>query len=129
MPLIYSGQEEPFLDSISFFYKDTILFNKFERASFYQTLLQLRSSNPALAANASFAKEKIGNEKAIYAFTRSAGGKRILVITNLSNQPQTVSITNTALHGKATDVFTKAAVSIDANTITLNPWDYKVYAY
>jgi len=129
MPLIYSGQEEPFLDSISFFYKDTILFNKFERASFYQTLLTLRSSNAALAANASFSKEKIGNEKAVYAFTRAAGGKKILVITNLSNQPQTVSITNTTLHGKATDVFINAAVTIDANNITLNPWDYKVYAY
>src|SRR5436189_4596771 len=28
IPLIYSGQEEPFLDSVSFFYKDTITFSR-----------------------------------------------------------------------------------------------------
>ena len=42
VPLIYSGQEEPFLDSISFFYKDTITFAKFARADFYSKLLHLR---------------------------------------------------------------------------------------
>ena len=30
VPLIYSGQEEPVLDSVSFFYKDTIMFSKFK---------------------------------------------------------------------------------------------------
>ena len=46
VPLIYSGQEEPFLDSISFFYKDTITFKNYNRAKFYKTLLELRK-NPA----------------------------------------------------------------------------------
>src|SRR5256714_2666315 len=56
VPLIYSGQEEPFLDSVSFFYKDTITFNKFSRAPFYKTLLSLRKENTALDGNAPFSK-------------------------------------------------------------------------
>jgi glycosidase len=62
VPLIYSGQEEPVLDSISFFYKDTISFAKLARANFYKTLLNLRKSNPALAANASFKKLSTSND-------------------------------------------------------------------
>ena len=42
IPEIYSGQEEPFLDSISFFYKDTITFHNYARANFYSKLLHLR---------------------------------------------------------------------------------------
>jgi len=56
VPLVYSGQEEPFLDSISFFIKTPYYLEKYSRASFYKTLLDLRRSNPALAANASFKK-------------------------------------------------------------------------
>src|SRR5258708_4715985 len=36
-PLIYSGQEEPVLRSLSFFEKDTIQFKNLERAAFYKT--------------------------------------------------------------------------------------------
>ncbi len=63
VPLVYSGQEEPFLDSISFFYKDTISFGKFQRAPFYKTLLELRKSTPALAANASSRKVVVGDTR------------------------------------------------------------------
>src|SRR2546423_9072346 len=56
VPLIYSGQEEPVLDSISFFYKDSIHFHSFSRSAFYKTLLNLRKQNAALAANAPFSK-------------------------------------------------------------------------
>ncbi|MEI9810177.1 MAG: alpha-amylase family glycosyl hydrolase [Bacteroidota bacterium] len=49
VPLIYSGQEEPVLDSISFFYKDTITFKKLGRSKFYKTLLELRKNNPGIS--------------------------------------------------------------------------------
>ncbi len=44
VPLIYSGQEEPVLDSISFFYKNPIVFGKYQRAAFYKKLLNLRTN-------------------------------------------------------------------------------------
>ncbi|HJS56155.1 MAG TPA: alpha-amylase family glycosyl hydrolase, partial [Chitinophagaceae bacterium] len=35
IPLVYSGQEEPVLEALPFFEKDTIIFKQFERAEFY----------------------------------------------------------------------------------------------
>lgn len=48
VPLIYSGQEEPVTDSISFFYKDAIEFGKYERAAFYKTLLDLKKKKRSI---------------------------------------------------------------------------------
>jgi alpha-amylase len=70
VPLIYSGQEGPFLDSVSFFYKDTINFGSYKRAAFYKTLLNLRKNNAALAADASFKKVDAGSPDQLYAFVR-----------------------------------------------------------
>ncbi|HVF82340.1 MAG TPA: alpha-amylase family glycosyl hydrolase, partial [Flavisolibacter sp.] len=88
VPLIYSGQEEPVLDSVSFFYKDTISFTKLARANFYKTLLNLRKTNSALAANASFKKLRTSNDAAMFAFERENTGNKILVVLNLSKTAQ-----------------------------------------
>ena len=83
IPLIYSGQEEPFLDSISFFYKDTITFHKYARAKFYSNLVTFKKNNNALAANASFKKLHTSNDENVYAFERISGNDKIIVIVNL----------------------------------------------
>jgi glycosidase len=130
VPLIYSGQEEPVLDSISFFYKDTIKFGKYQRASFYKKLLNLRSSNAALAANASFTKLTTSADEAIYAFVREQNGKKVLVVTNLSKAPQTVTINNALILGEATDIFTAKKDNLqNSHTFNLNAWGYLVYDY
>lgn len=130
VPLIYSGQEEPFLDSISFFYKDTITFNKYERAKFYHTLLHLRKNNPALAANASFKKLSTTNDDAIYAFERRIGSNKIVVITNLSNKPQDFTIKEIDISGNPINIFTSQKEKLQANkTLHLDGWHYLVYRY
>lgn len=129
VPLIYSGQEEPVLDSLSFFYKDTIHFNKFERAPFYKTLLAFRKSNPAMASNALFHKVIAGNEKAIYAYTREGGGKKAFIILNLSGKAQEIKITDPALYGKALDIFSNQTIEISDKVFSINAWGYKVYSY
>ncbi len=129
IPLIYSGQEEPVLDSISFFYKDPIHFGHFGRAKFYHTLLELRKTNPALAANAKFAKVQAGDPKAVYAYTREDGGKKVLVILNLSSKPQKIRITDTALPGNATNVFMGITEQLTNKVWGIEPWGYAVYAY
>ncbi len=129
VPLIYSGQEEPFLDSISFFYKDTILFNKYARTPFYRTLLTLRKTNKALDADASFTKLSTSKDETIYAFVRQNNNQKIMVITNLSNQPQTFTI-NYSMPPLLQDVFTKRMDEIHKNEkVTLPAWGYKVYSY
>jgi len=129
VPLIYSGQEEPVTDSISFFYKDTIRFGKYSRAKFYQTLLHLRTSNAALAANATFTRVNAGNEKAIYAYSREAGSKKILVILNLSANAEKAQLTEDRLFGEATNVFAGAKEMVNNKPFTIEPWGYIIYAY
>jgi len=130
VPLIYSGQEEPYLDSISFFYKDTITFGKYGRADFYKTLLELRNSNAALAGNASFTKIKTNNDAAVYAYLRQNGTKKVLVILNLSNKDGDCVLNNNMIEGKATNIFSKQTEDLkDGQTFKLKPWDYLVYSY
>jgi alpha-amylase len=129
VPLIYSGQEEPVLDSISFFYKDAIEFKNYKRAKFYKTLLQLRKNNPALASNASFKKILLGDEKAIYAYTREAEGKKVLVILNLSSGEQTIKITDTSLYGEPYNVFMGTKEPVSGAEWKIEPWGYVIYVY
>jgi alpha-amylase len=128
VPLIYSGQEEPTPDSISFFYKDTIEFSNLQRAAFYKTMLNLRRTNPALAANAKFTRLKLGNEKAVYAYTRSSGNNEVLVILNLSSEQQEINSAGTALKGSMTNVFTGRQEPVENLFARLNPWDYLVFS-
>jgi glycosidase len=126
VPLIYSGQEEPFLDSVRFFAKDTITFNKLERANFYKTLLNLRKVNSALATNASFKKLKTSNDAAIYSYEREKDGNKVLVVTNLSNQKQEFTWTDKPSGGNWKNVFTGAQEAVSDN-FAIEPWGYAVY--
>lgn len=129
LPLIYSGQEEPVLDSISFFYKNPIKFDKFQRAPFYKTLLTLRKNNPALAVDAAYNKLESNNDDAIYAFTREKAGKKVLVVLNLSNKPQTATLTGN-IAGEAQNVFAgKQETLTNKQSFVLAPWGYFVYSY
>ncbi|MFT3844194.1 MAG: alpha-amylase family glycosyl hydrolase [Lacibacter sp.] len=129
VPLIYSGQEEPFLDSLSFFYKDTITFAKYERAAFYKTLLNLRKNTQALAIDAAYTKLESGNDDAVFAFTREKGGKKVLVVLNLSNKPQITAIKGN-IGGEPENVFAgKKEKVTDGQNFSLAPWGYLVYSY
>jgi alpha-amylase len=126
VPLIYSGQEEPFLDSLRFFYKDTISFGKYERANFYKTLLQLRKNNAALAANAAFKKLATSNDAAIYAFEREKNGKRVLIVTNLSPQRHEFKWLGRPSSAQGKNVFSGANEPI-GETFAIEAWGYVVY--
>jgi glycosidase len=129
VPLVYSGQEEPVLDSLSFFYKDTIHFNKFERAGFYKTLLELRKNTPALASNASFRKVEAGNPNSVYAYLRENGNSRVLVLLNLSAKEEEIQLKDPALQKQALQVFTGKKELLGSGVKKLGPWGYEVYVY
>jgi glycosidase len=124
VPLVYSGQEEPVLDSISFFYKDTIPFTKLSRAGFYKSLLTLRKNNPALAANASFKKMRTSNDAAMYAFERESGGHKVLVVLNLSKTPQRFTWTDQPSEKEWNNVF---LMNKEPVLTSIEPWGYTVY--
>lgn len=126
VPLIYSGQEEPFLDSVSFFYKDTIMFSKFSRAGFYKTLLNLRKNNSALAADASFKKLATNNDAAMYAFEREKGGNKVLVVLNLSKQAQNFTWKDQPSEKEWNNIFLGNKEPVDKG-FGIEPWGYAVY--
>ncbi|HWJ92076.1 MAG TPA: alpha-amylase family glycosyl hydrolase [Flavisolibacter sp.] len=126
VPLIYSGQEEPFLDSVRFFYKDTITFGRFKRAPFYRTLLNLRKTNPALAANASYRKLHTNNDAALFAFEREKDGNKVLVILNLSKNPQQIAWKDQPSEKEWNNVFAGSKEPVDKG-FGIEPWGYAVY--
>lgn len=129
VPLIYSGQEEPILRPLKFFDKDPMVFQKFEREAFYKTLLALRQRNNALAADASFRKLRMGNDKAVYAFVREKGKGKVLVILNFSASTQTITLSDPSLAGTIHNVFTNQEEVLDTKPRTMSPWAYAVYEY
>jgi glycosidase len=129
VPLIYSGQEEPVLRPLKFFDKDPMVFQNFERAPFYKTLLSLRQRNSALSADALFRKVSVGDDKAVYAFVREKGKDKMLVILNFSGTQQPITLTEKSLTGKVYNVFESRKETLTAKTWTLRPWGYAVYEY
>jgi alpha-amylase len=129
VPLIYSGQEEPVLRPLQFFEKDPIVFAKFGRAKFYKTLLDLRKNNPALSADASFKKTDAGDKNAVYAYVRQKGNNRILVILNLSEKEQTITIKDNTLLGKPYNVFSGKDEPLSNKPWKVEPWGYIVYVF
>jgi glycosidase len=129
VPLIYSGQEEPVLRALAFFEKDPISFGKFQRAGFYKTLLELRKKDAALAADASFRRVNVGNNKVLYAYVREKGGKKIFVILNLSGSEQAVKVYDEDLLGKPYNVFMGTNEELTNKQWMIGPWGYVVYEY
>ena len=125
MPLIYSGQEEPVLRPLAFFEKDSIEFKKYERANFYTTLLKLRKSNPAFADNAIFKRLKVNLPGQIMAYERTNGQDKVVVVLNLSNQPQQAIVDGVAL-ASFEEIFTKQKVS-GIQSLLMTAWGYQVF--
>ncbi len=130
IPLIYSGQEVPNKRRLKFFVKDPIEWNKFEMAPFYQTMLKLRKSNPALAADGSYKKLTSSNDNAVFAYLREKNGKKVAVILNMSATEQKFTIKNKELSGTPFNVFLMQSEKIDpAHEYNIEPWGFIVYDY
>ena len=130
VPLIYGSQEEPLLRAISFFEKDTIPFNKYTRAPFYKKLLALRSITPALAANANYKKLVSSADDKVFAYTRTAGKSKVLVVLNLSSMPQNITIADATIIGDVKELFSDAKSTLKADqSFSLPAWGYQLYSY
>jgi alpha-amylase len=129
VPLIYSGQEEPVLRALKFFDRDPIHWGKFQRAAFYKTLLALRKRNSALSADASFRKVPVGNDRAVYAYVREKGSAKVLVILNLSDREQSITVRDPGLSGHPFNLFAGKKELVTGRPWNLKPWGYVVYEY
>ena len=111
IPLLYSGQELPNLKRLEFFEKDVIDWNgNYEMADFYKTLLNLKSSNPALRGGDSdvstYLLHTTANDK-ILAYVRKNGQDEVLVVLNFSKDPVIFTIQDENLNGTFNNVFNK----------------------
>ncbi|MEK0423024.1 MAG: hypothetical protein RLZ95_934 [Bacteroidota bacterium] len=129
IPLIYSGQEEPVLRAVSFFEKDSMGFNKYERAPFYKTLLNLRSTHAAFKNDAVFERIKVNAPSQVMAYARKNGDALVVVVLNLSGNANEVKLDAALPSGKSYfEIFTKQAFK-DIHSVSLPAWGYKVFVY
>lgn len=127
MPMIYTGQEVGLKKRLSFFEKDMVpSWTENATTKFYKKLNELKHTNNALLAGegGEFRRYQTSANKELLIFSRSQGGKEIMVMLNLSNK--NISYTsNDALnrHGY-TDFFTgKTVENVPTN---LKAWEYRV---
>ncbi len=132
LPLIYSGQELPNRKRLLFFDKDEIEWTETcLLTDFYQTLLRLRKTNPALKSGDPQRDALILSNTApdrIFSFIRRFERDEVLVILNLSEDIRSVIITGQTLHGAYKDAFNGAAPDfITGQPLQMKAWDYRVY--
>lgn len=130
MPLIYSGQEEPNLKRLKFFERDPIHWKKYELAGFYKTLFMAKKENPALwngSFGGTYTQIQSNNQKAIYSFLRTKETNKVMVILNLSNKNQEVTLNGDSFIGTYQNIFSGKAENIGPNAkFNLKAWEYKV---
>jgi glycosidase len=130
VPLVYSGQELPNLKRLRFFEKDYIEWTAAEPALhlFYKKLLQLRSSNPALHTAGNIEIIPTDYNENIFAFFRTAGNSKVLVILNLSNRDKLqFRITHPLLEGNYTHLFSDINYKINTvQSFEMQAWEYIV---
>jgi glycosidase len=128
MPLLYTGQEEPIRRRLEFFEKDPIEWKDYAYADFYKTLLNLKKDNRALwNGDHGGQAVRINESDKVYAFKREKNGDKVVVIVNLSEEPQKTVLTEDT--GKLTEVFSKRDISYSKEqVIDLTAWQYIVLA-
>ncbi|MGQ1889046.1 alpha-amylase family glycosyl hydrolase [Thermophagus sp. OGC60D27] len=131
MPLIYSGQEVGLNKRLRFFDKDTIEWKESEMTPFYQTLTKLKKENPALWNGTAGGHLQIITTNApenIFAFVREKENNRVVAFFNLSDQSVSLFSEN-GPQGNFTDLFSGNTVSLPADGLLLQPWDFKIFIH
>ena len=131
IPCIYSGQEMPNKKRLKFFVKDPIEWNgKYEMSPFYKLLLNLRKKNPALGADANYKRLVTANDNAIFAYVRESNNHKVVVVLNMTNQPQHFTIKDKSIFGAAKELFSGKIETLGyLRDYNMKPWGYAVYDY
>ena len=104
-------------------------FNKYERAPFYKTLLNLRSTNAAFKENADFERIKVNAPSQVMAYSRKNGNAFVVVVLNLSDKGVAVKLEGALPTGKTYfEVFANEQLK-DIQNVSLPAWGYKVFVY
>lgn len=132
IPLLYSGQELPNMKRLEFFEKDPIAWTtNYQMADFYRTLLDLKSSNPALRGGdpnvTTYLLNTTANDK-IFAYIRKNGNNEVLVVLNFSKEPVNFSIEDNNVSGTFKNVFEETRRNFDGGKdFSFKVSDYAVF--
>ena len=129
MPLVYSGQESYNRDRLRFFEKDTVEWGDHSKADFYRQLSDLNHTREALW-NGDYGGApqvlKTSADAHVFAFQKEKNGSTVVVVLNLSDAPQEVSLS-------LPDAPLKVVMGVGelggwSEGQTLGPWGYCVLA-
>ena len=94
--------------------------------AFYQRLLHLYQNQPALSEG-SFLRIASNADDKVYVFVRQKDSNRVLVIVNLSDQWQSVTLSSPFHHSTYRDGFgTHTVIENSTSVWRLEPWAYRV---
>lgn len=131
IPMLYSGQEIPNTKRLQFFDKDPIDWGQdCSLHFFYQQLLRLHSSHPALkAADDEVSTFKLYSDgEEVFSFLRKRGDRHVVIALNLSSTPRDISIYSDHINGSYQELFTTNVMSLSAQfNLSLAPFGFKVY--
>ena len=117
-PLIYNGQETGLDRRLSFFEKDSIVWDvNSEFAGFYANLNQIKHDNKSLWNGSNGGTlMTVGTDKSgeILSFTREKDQNKLLVLINLTNNEQQFKLFETNLSGNYTNLLTNQPIQLTA---------------
>jgi alpha-amylase len=129
IPMLYNGQEDGLNQKLAFFERDPIKWGIKDRSRLFRDLCALKSTCSALSFDASRPLRIASkNNKQLYAFLRTNGNSKALVLLNLSNRKLSTSIETEQLIGKWSEHFTTSPVTISGpiHQVNLPAWGYQV---
>jgi glycosidase len=129
VPMIYNGQEAGLDRRLKFFERDPIVWPEktHPTTTLYQAMTALRRTHPALHTGAPMRRLDTTDNATYYAIERSAGGRKVIGIFNLSAKPAKAGLFDPALVGEWRDAFTGDSVTLGAYVpLDLEAWRYRV---
>jgi alpha-amylase len=131
MPLVYNGMESNLNKRLAFFEKDSISWGNYAKTDFFKSLLTLKHRNRALwngLAGGKAVKIPTDADDKVYAFYRQKDNDHVTVILNLSDQPITTRLEGAGYEGTFMEIFSRASTELKPGlSVTLKPWEYRVY--
>ncbi len=133
VPLIYNGQEIPLRTKrLEFFEKNPIPWTGTnELHSFYKTLLNLKSRNPALRGGDPAVVThllKTSVEDKVLVCLRVNGESSVLTVLSFSREQINFNVTDDALYGSYTELFTDSERDFNKdNYFSLEPGGFQVF--
>lgn len=129
IPLIYTGQEAGLDKSLEFFEKDQVDWAKdTSRTTFYRSLNNLKHAHPALAGGLQQGTFRIlehDSPQQVFAYERSNGDDRLIIVLNLSSEVRQVQLTEPILGSFA--AFETEKISTGLKTLELPAWGYQIW--